>query len=507
MKRPVTIKLLATLQNLLGMYECDRMEVLVLEAVANGMDAGADTISISFERDLGEHYIVFHNNGDPMNKVDFENYHTVSSSTKKKGESIGFAGVGAKIFMAAWPYAEIITITGEGNNVLVSKMWREKQQDDEGEIVWESNTDGISAEDITKRTALNHPRGTTYKVKVPYEGYEQLREHLKEILQRSFNLALISKELALTVENVPVLPWMPRGKKIQKTTTPKNSKVLCHIWIADEDIPNNQRHITYYVYGKRIKHEMVDWVAQLKPRYEKHVHCMADVTTLANHLTTNKEGFERNFYTNKIISAVKRTFYEVLKSNGCLHNTSEEINDSKIMVNELTKRLNKVLLTPELRQFNPFTKTVKQDLPFPSDDGNTGVGETLGPQDPTRPKRGSGNHNDVIGESSDKDRHFENNESKNPKKNRERKSKGIGIIPVNAPQDPREGWLDPSTKAVVYNIGHPFYKRIEKNRSLQDYNLTRVVVSSLIKSKNAEITMDAATTFKHFEDILHKVWL
>ena len=508
MKKPVTIKLLATLQSLLGMYEYDRMEVLVLEAVANGIDAGADTINIRFERSREKRYITFHNNGVVMNETDFENYHTVSASTKKKGEGIGFAGVGAKIFMAAWPDAEIVTVTGEGNKVLVSRMWRERQESNEDEVVWDSTTDGTSVEDVAGHTISNHERGTTYRVRVPEEGYAQLRKDLREILQFWFNGALVSKRLSLIVEDVPVLPWKPTGRHFKKTSKHKDYRMPCHIWVSNDEIPEDLRHVTYYVHGKRIKNDPVDWSGQLKPRYEKRVFCMADVTVIAGHLTTNKESFERNFHTNKIIKSVKRDFHEVLKDNGYMRDASDNIDDSGVVVNELTERLNRVLRTPELKQFNPFAKVVSQNLPYSSDNGNTKVGDMAGSQ--TSMSTGSGTNNkseDAPGGNLNGTSHYEDAASDKPGELRRRRSRGIGIIPIDAPHDEHEGWLDPSNGAVVYNVGHEFYKRTVNNPSLRDYNLARVVISSIIRAKNGEIEMDADATFKHFEDILHKVWI
>jgi len=92
MAEPLSIKILETLKNLLDMYVYPKEEVLVLEAVANGIDAKAKKIEISFDQNDSGHYITFLNNGPPMNKADFQNYHTISSSTKTKGEGIGFAG-------------------------------------------------------------------------------------------------------------------------------------------------------------------------------------------------------------------------------------------------------------------------------------------------------------------------------------------------------------------------------------------------------------------------------
>lgn len=508
MKKPVTIKLLATLKNMLGMYEYGHMEVLVLEAVANGIDAGADTSSISFERNSGKCYVTFHNNGAVMDGTDFKNYHTVSASTKRKGEGIGFAGVGAKIFMAAWPDAEIVTITGEGSSVLVSRMWRETQEDDEDEVVWDSTVDGASVEDVVNHIISDHERGTTYRVRVPEDGYVQLRKDLRTILRFWFNAALVSKQLSLIIEGVPVLPWRPDGKHFQKTSKYKDYRMPCHIWVASNEISDDLRDITYYVHGKRIKNELVDWSAQLKSQYEKRVFCMADVTVIAEHLTTNKENFERNFHTNKIIKKIKHDFYEVLKNNGYLRDTSDNVDDSGAVVNELTERLNKVLRTPELKQFNPFAKLVSHDLPNASNDGSINVSEMAGSQ--TSMSTGNSTNNkseDAPGGNLDGTSHYEDAMSGEPGELRRRRSRGISIIPIDAPQNQHEGWLDPSTGAVVYNVGHEFYKRTVNNPWLRDYNLARVVIASLIRAKNGEIEMDADTTFKHFENILHKVWI
>ena len=507
MKQPMTVNLLNMLKTLLGMYEYEDIEVLVLEAVANGMDAGADAISINLKRDSKGGYVTFHNNGVPMNEADFVNYHTVAMSTKEKGKGIGFAGVGAKIFMAAWQNAEITTITGKDSDVLVSRMWRERREDGKDEVVWETNIDGAKAEAVIGHAVSDHEYGTTYTVRVPEEGHAWLRKNLKDSLRFWFNAALISRKLSLAIGDIPVLPWKPTGKSFQKTSKHKDYRMPCRIWVANDEIPDSLRHITYYVYGKRIKNEQVDWISQVKSQYEKRIFCMADVTVLADHLTSNKESFERHYHTNKIIGRIKKDFYEVLQINGYLRDASKEINDTQVVVNELTKRLNKALRTPELKQFNPFAKIVQQDLPVQSSDGSISIGEMEGTQTSMHSENGaSGQQEDAPGDNRDGISHFEDEKSKQPGEIKSRKSRGIGIIPLDAPQDGREGWLDPSTGAVVYNTGHMFHKRVENNPSLHDYNLARVVISSLIKAKNEEIEMDAATTFTHFEDILHKVW-
>lgn len=507
MKQPMKIRLLSTLENLLGMYEYASTEVLVLEAVANGIDAGADAISIRLERDTDGDYVEFHNNGRSMSRSDFANYHTVSYSTKQKGEGIGFAGVGAKIFMAAWEHAEIVTMSGEGDQILVSRMWRERPRDGEDEVVWESNLDGATMGDVVGVRIANHRPGTTYRVKIRYEDYTWLKRHLVERLQFWFNMALVSKRLSLTANGAAVSPWTPGGSQYRKMPKYQSHSIPCRVWIANDDIPDEWRHITYYVLGKRIKSDMVDWVAEIKPQYAKRVFCMADASALAGYLTTNKENFERNFYTNKMLSRAKRAFYETLKENGCLRDPVREVDDSPVVRNELTRRLNVVLNLPELRQFNPFAKAIRLNQPVGSkedettgsalrhvsipDSKDTGSESIDGPKE-KRDDSPAAQMLDGRGESGEV---------------RRRRTGGISIIPVDAPDDDREGWLDPTNGAVVYNTGHAFYKRIKPNRALDEYNLARVVIASLIKAKNEEIPMDAVATLKHFEDILHRVWL
>ena len=184
------------------MYEYPNEEVLLLEAIANGMDAKATKIQITLSMDNSGYYITFLNNGPAMTNAEFENYHTISSSTKSKGDGIGFAGVGAKIFLAAWTQAEIITITGANNRVIASKMFRSGN-----DVDYESTLDGATLSDITGKTFVNHKEGTSYKVKVNENGYKWLEQNITEKLQFWFNEAIVSQKLELKVNGGIIKKW------------------------------------------------------------------------------------------------------------------------------------------------------------------------------------------------------------------------------------------------------------------------------------------------------------
>jgi|APSaa5957512535_1039671.scaffolds.fasta_scaffold14093_3 hypothetical protein len=503
MAEPLSIKILETLKNLLDMYEYPNEEVLVLEAVANGIDAKAKKIEINFESNDSGHYVTFLNNGPPMNKADFENYHTISSSTKTKGEGIGFAGVGAKIFLAAWEQAEILTISGRDNKVLVSKMFRRRDN-----VEYDSSLNGIPITQLLGNKRLNHKYGTSYRVKVSARGFEWLKNNIDDKLQFWFNYALLSKTLELTVNGKIVKPWQPPGEKIFKKISHKKQVIPCYIWISEKDIPEDERHIVYSVFGKRIKNESVDWANQIKGENSQRVSCMADVSILAQQLVANKENFKKSIYTNSIRSIVKKAFFDELESRGLIFKHEDVSAKTNVVVNELTKRLDKILQNPDLKFLNPFSNPKIHYVTLRDEDGNITIKEVEGQQSVAGTNTGDGFDSSGISSGDEQGSgFFEDDKGEESGINKTRKSRGISIIPEDFPDDPREGWLDMGNRAVVYNTGHPFSKSVENNPSLYDFNLTRVVISSLIKAKNDQTEMDAITTFNYFEKILHDVWL
>lgn len=96
------------LEDLLDMYHFRDEEVLLCEAFANAVDVFIEDkikspkIEITMNKinsDIG--YINFHNNGTPMTEKQFQKYHVIAGSYKTKGGGIGFAGVGAKVFLVS----------------------------------------------------------------------------------------------------------------------------------------------------------------------------------------------------------------------------------------------------------------------------------------------------------------------------------------------------------------------------------------------------------------------
>jgi hypothetical protein len=83
------------IRDLAEMYPFDVAEVVVVELVANSLDAGATRISIDYDPD--DKVLVVADNGKGMIASQFDEYHDFAAGLKTRGTGIGFAGVGAKI--------------------------------------------------------------------------------------------------------------------------------------------------------------------------------------------------------------------------------------------------------------------------------------------------------------------------------------------------------------------------------------------------------------------------
>ena len=83
------------IKDLAEIYPYDVDEVVLVELIANALDAKARKISIEFDRE--KKTLVVADDGKGMNADDFEEYHDFAAGLKTRGTGIGFAGVGAKI--------------------------------------------------------------------------------------------------------------------------------------------------------------------------------------------------------------------------------------------------------------------------------------------------------------------------------------------------------------------------------------------------------------------------
>ncbi len=182
------------LEDLLEMYHFKDEDVLLCEAFANAVDVFLrdhiknPKIEITLEQtDSNTSYINFHNNGTPMSNKEFKKYHIIAGSYKKKGGGIGFAGVGAKVFLVSQLGGEIFTITGKNSSdFLASRMFRTTD-----DVKYEIITD---LSKIPSNNKFQHKHGTTYRVRLNMKGYKYFKNELISTIQFWWNFALLKKQ-------------------------------------------------------------------------------------------------------------------------------------------------------------------------------------------------------------------------------------------------------------------------------------------------------------------------
>lgn len=507
------------LEDLLDMYHFRDEEILLCEAFANAQDVFLEdkiknpTINVTLEKTSFGAYINFHNNGTPMTKQQFEKYHVIASSVKAKGGGIGFAGVGAKVFLASKLGGEIFTITGDGkSNFMASRMLR--------------TTVDVGMEEINDLSKIfgnnTKPKyGTTYRVRLNERGYVYFKERLSSIIQFWWNFALLEKQFTVIVDGKKIEPFDLKDK-FRKSLTWKGNKISCYCWVSRNEIPEQRRHIVYSVHGKRIFNESISQPIQLREGVWNRVFCLVDVSHLAKYIRTDKESFANRPETSQTKQAVQKFFIDFLIEQGLTVKDNTSKVQTNEIVNEFTQELDRLLKTKDFQNLNPFLNPRKRMVPGPDNDGDISIskvsGESLNdgknsvkePGSDQEPSSGQEPRSDQEPGLGDDTGFVKDGDTAG--KLKERKSRGIRIIPTEEfPTEKEEAWVDPNRDAVVINVLHPFYVTMQGSDrfgKFEKFNIQRILFEALIKFKNDELKdeWDPTKTLNTYRDLLHKTW-
>src|SRR5687768_11850059 len=113
------VDLLHLLEDLRDAYTGSLEETILTEIVANSLDSAARRIELVADAASGT--LTIADDGSGMKRAELRRYHDIASSTKTRGQGIGFAGVGIKLalLICEWVYTE----TRRGK-VHVATRWR-----------------------------------------------------------------------------------------------------------------------------------------------------------------------------------------------------------------------------------------------------------------------------------------------------------------------------------------------------------------------------------------------
>lgn len=454
----IKIDVYHALEDFLDVYD-NHAEMVVTETIANAMDVNASKITITMKENLDDKKIIsFHNNGPSMNKKQFENYHILARSSKTKGKGIGFAGIGAKVYLVAWPKTVIHTETTDGNIAFGSNMY--------------VRDDTLKAAYVDCK--LKKP-GTLYEISLKTEDYRYLEKNLTRLIVRVFNPAIMDG-LAITVNGKKIRAWEPAcDLKNKLTVNVKNKKFQALIRVTKDEVPVENMYIQYHVTGKVITTKTPDWVNDVLPDYKKRIHVYVDALQISDKLNLNKTNFKFTHSLSPLFKEIDRHVFDLLKKKKLVVEQSVE----KWERTRLTKFFEKLFKDPKYAFLNPNAR------------GGAGPGQ------------GHGTEGIGAGERHGKNYDQQSETNSNDRSGKKRAGGGAFSMGfVERPHDKRDGWLDPSTNKIMINIDHPLFIKYERNMSARNQRIGSILTSVLIKNATSKKPMSPDKAFDLQSELL-----
>ena len=481
--RPVPFDTSGTLTNFVRAFEMqedDEPAIIIIEALANCIDAKANDIYIDL-RNKKENKVelIVRDNGNGMTDTVFEhNYHRFSTSSKSIGDGIGFAGVGAKLafYFHKDTFIRTTTKTDKSSDILCSIMdWNKATFNIQWEPIGPYNKDREFLEE--------EKHGTIYHVEADPKTGRYLWKNCEKIISQWYNSILLGHYPIKIFLNSKELKArsVPYEKKFYKEIKIGNKLIKAYFYILQEKPDEGSQELNFIIYGKFIKQDSINWGGRLKPEYEKKIRVEIEADILATELGFTKQNFKS--HSKLYLEIKKKTGIELndwLKSIGALRETSD-LAPTKAM-SKLSQVLSALLNNKNFKDFNPFLKKVLTTTILIDENGPK-VGILIdGAQTAkgTHSGNGGGGGTNVFGDDPQNKAPVLDENGNIKVAEHKRNKKDISIIPQEDEKDPREAWVDQSRKAIILNQGHKFYQVVTKSSSeVQKMQLVKAIVDAL----------------------------
>lgn len=449
------------IQNLAGMYPYGIREIVLVETIANALDAKADRISITYKKD--ENVLVIQDNGNGMDKKTFVKYHDFAISLKSRGSGIGFAGLGAKIaFNSA---QKIITETRSLDYERGSNWYLKGER-----LIWEEipvrklSETGTYVEIHFNKSKRPLYRGTKEIISIVERHYTPL--FLRELHTFYSKIGIYSSNLHFYVDGqkIPIIS-IPTDKKLDSfkpillKDKGRTDRGIGYFALNSEELTEDERGIALSTYGKVIKREFLNIYPA---KYTDKIIGIIEIPQLIMCLTTSKTDFNKKSSgwrsIRKVYGRAQDEFKDWLDNLGAL----PTVKAARTEASKLERTVRQILSSlPEIESFfrGPYRK---KDI-FVSDSSGIPASSAEGVQ-PTFPEgEGGVKGSEAVsdegtndGERIDKSLQGEKKASPISRKSRA----GPRIEWIDSPGREELGWVDQGS--VYINEGHPAYKRAER---------------------------------------------
>lgn len=464
-------------------FPYDALTALIVETFANAIDAMATKIEI--EVDADNHIFKICDNGCGMNDDQFHEYHNIASLSKEKGKSIGFAGVGAKIFLDRADY--IITET-KSNSAYNASEWIFKKQ---------AKTPQWRFIETSKKVKTH--TGTYVEVKLrDFSDYFVFTpDFVKLLIQQWYNAILLGfyNVKDVFVNGLRIIPWEPYPIEFQKDFdfTYEGNRIKGFFVKTPDDTPEVFQGPHVVVNGKTVQ----QWWFKQYPIHPERITGLILADHLIDILTTSKAQFKtQKGAWNKFNAKVGKIFSEWLTEINAKPQTPKVSEDLKNMAEMLEKSINEILKNP---LFNELAKDIFQNILKKTVSIRSAKGDALGvftdEKQITSGTIGGGGEGggvptlgDEGGQGVDEklDKEDEKPKKETPIEKVKRRVKGgIKIGFDEKPEELKEAWIDPAQAVIIINTAHPAFLTAYALSS-ESYHTMRCIILELLEEAGVE---------------------
>ncbi|MFH1789792.1 MAG: ATP-binding protein [bacterium] len=304
MSNETRINLKHLLEDIRDGYTSPVEEVIITELIANALDSCANRID--FYVDPITQKLTCVDNGKGMTRSQFREYHNIASSSKVRGQGIGFAGVGAKLALLIADF--VISETRGPRKGRCASEWR---MSGNHKAPWKY---------VPSSSIIPHTRGTAVNIQLPTKltnlldinfVKQTIIKHFYPLLNQELNekifTKLYKKKIEFYINNIPVsLPENLARNQDEwfEVHLGKQRRPIGYGFLAMKEASSGWLHkitqgkpiplslssgLTISTYGKVIKSGW-EWIG-LNPKSSFQLVGLVEIPTMAELLTTNKDGF------------------------------------------------------------------------------------------------------------------------------------------------------------------------------------------------------------------------
>ena len=283
------VDLLHLLEDLRDAYPGMVEETILTEIVANSLDSGASRIVL--ETDPAEGTLMVRDNGSGMQRKDLARYHDIASSTKRRGQGIGFAGVGIKLGLLVCE--EVLTETKRGQTH-VSTSWHLSSRH-RAPWKWVSPIGMVDQQGTAVRLKLQNVLSPLLD---PGFLSAAVARHFQPLLDSTFSKILTMhypEGVEFVLNGHVVMPQNFESREKApleiRLLRKRRPSAMGYLVRTDHHLPEDIQGLAVSTFGKVIKSGW-DWLG-LTPHVRERISGLIEVPDLAACLTLNKGDFIR----------------------------------------------------------------------------------------------------------------------------------------------------------------------------------------------------------------------